>query len=236
MIKEGVFGIPGPQSEAVDRSILETTIAAAASMMNNTPYLESGPNSLLLAPADFLTPWRGAQPAVQSLPEHNLRSLADARITIIVRQEKLKELAIEEIRSSKSRFKSGRLKLGKNKSSPIVEVGGVVLLALDGKDPQLGVVTAASKRDVTVRYRSGRLASLPMGQCIPITPGGSNMTSRLNEAMSHFISLEVKKDKMLEIFSEKLKVLQEDLAQVPDIGKPVKTGSVHITVATLNMQ
>ena len=171
-------------------------------MLNNTPYLESGPNSLLLAPADFLTPWRGEQPQVQNLPEHGLRSLADARRSMIVRQEKLRELVTEEIRSSKSRFKSGTLKLGKNKSSPSVTVGGVVLLSLDGKGPQLGVVTAASKRDVTVRHRSGRVTSLPMGQCIPITPGGNNMTS----------SLEIKKDKMLEIFSEKLKMLQEDLA------------------------
>ena len=83
LIKEGVFGVPGPQSEAIDRSILETTIEAAVSMLNNTPYLESGPNSLLLAPADFLTPWRGAQPEVQSLPDHSLRSLADARRTMI---------------------------------------------------------------------------------------------------------------------------------------------------------
>ena len=79
LIKEGVFGMPGPQLEAVDRSVLETTILAAVSMMNNTPYLESGPNSLLLAPADFLAPWRGTQPEVQDLLEHNLRSLADAR-------------------------------------------------------------------------------------------------------------------------------------------------------------
>ena len=111
-----------------------------------------------------------------------------------------------------------------------------MLLALDSKSPQLGVVTAASVRDVAVRLRSGRIASLPMGQCIPITPERSNMTSRLNETMSHFISLEIKKDKMLEIFSEKLKVLQEDLAQVPDIGKPAKATSVHITVATLNIR
>merc|ERR1712055_118413 len=139
-----------------------------------------------------------------SLPEHNLRSLADARRAMIVRQEKLKELAIEEIRRSKSRFKSGRLKLGKNKSSPMVKVGGVVLLALDSKSPQLGVVTTASARDVTVRFRGGRVASLPMGRCIPVTPGRSNMTSRLNEPMYHFLSLEIKNDKMLEIFSEKL--------------------------------
>ena len=30
--------------------------------------------------------------------------------------------------------------------------------------------------------------------------------------------------------------MQEDLAQVPDIGKPAKSGSVHITVATLSIQ
>ena len=236
LIREGIFGTPGPQSEAIDRSILDTTIAAATNMMNNTPYLESGPNNLLLAPADFLTPWRGTQPEVQRLPEHDLRSLADARRTMIVRQEKLKELAVEEIRRSKSRFKSGRLKLGKNKSSPMVEVGGVVLLTLDSKTHQLGVVTTAGVRDVTVQFRGGRVASLPMGQCIPVTPGRNNMTSRLNEPMSHFLSLEIQRNKLLEIFSGKLNVLQEDLAQVPDIGKPAKTTSVHITVAALNIR
>ena len=94
LIKEGVFGVPGPQSidQPIHRSILETTIEAAVSMLNNTPYLESGPNSLLLAPADFLTPWKGEQPKVQNLPEHGLRSLADARRSMIVRQEKLREL------------------------------------------------------------------------------------------------------------------------------------------------
>ena len=150
LIKEGIFGIPGPQSEAIDRSILDTTIAAATNMMNNTPYLESGPNNILLAPADFLTPWRGAPPEVQELPEHNLRSLGDARRTMLENQEKLRELAVEEIRRSKSRFKAGKLKLGKNKSSPTVEVGSVVLLTLDSKTPQLGVVTMAGVRDVTV--------------------------------------------------------------------------------------
>ena len=48
--------------------------------------------------------------------------------------------------------------------------------------------------------------------------------------------MKVKKDRMLEIFTEKLRVMQEDLAQVPDIGKHAKSGSVHITVATLSIQ
>merc|ERR1711888_111216 len=116
----------------------------------------------------------------------------------------------------------------------MVEVGSVVLLTLDSKTPQLGVVTMVGVRDMTVRFRGGRMASLPVGQCIPITPGRNNMTSRLNEPMSHFLSLEIQKNKLLEIFSGKLNVLQEDLAQVPDIGKPAKTTSVQISVASLN--
>ena len=61
------------------------------------------------------------------------------------------------------------------------------------------------------------------------------MANRLNEPCSHFISLEVKNDGLLDIFKEKLRAMQEDLAQVPDIGKPTKSGSVHITVATLSI-
>ena len=48
MIKEGVFGMPGKQAEAVDRSMLETTILAATNMVNNTPYMECGPNQHLV--------------------------------------------------------------------------------------------------------------------------------------------------------------------------------------------
>ena len=62
------------------------------------------------------------------------------------------------------------------------------------------------------------------------------MTTRKNEPMSHFLSLEIQKNKLLEIFSRKLNALQEDLAQVPDIGKPTKTTSVHITVAALSIR
>ena len=62
------------------------------------------------------------------------------------------------------------------------------------------------------------------------------MANRLNEPCSHFISLEVKNDGLLDIFKEKLRAMQEDLAQVPDIGKPTKSEYVHITVATQEME
>ena len=97
-------------------------------------------------------------------------------------------------------------------------------------------MTTASVRDVTVRLRGGRVTALPIGQCVPVTPGRSNMNNRINEEMTHFLSFEIQKNKLLEVFSEKLKVLQEDMDQVPGIGKPAKTTSVHITVAALNIR
>ena len=39
LIKEGIFGIPGPQEETVDQSTLETAIQGAVRMVNNVlPY------------------------------------------------------------------------------------------------------------------------------------------------------------------------------------------------------
>ena len=49
--------------------------------------------------------------------------------------------------------------------------------------------------------------------------------------MSHFLSLEIQKNNLKEIFARKLTALQQDLAQYPGIGKPTKTTSVHVTVA-----
>ena len=59
------------------------------------------------------------------------------------------------------------------------------------------------------------------------------MTTRKNEPMTHFLSLEIQRNELLEIFSRKLNALQQDLAQWPGIGKPTKTTSVHVTVAAL---
>ena len=49
--------------------------------------------------------------------------------------------------------------------------------------------------------------------------------------MSHFLSLEIQKNNLKEIFARKLTALQQDLAQYPGIGKPTKTTLVHVTVA-----
>ena len=54
--------------------------------------------------------------------------------------------------------------------------------------------------------------------------------------MSHFLSLEIQRNELLEIFSRKLNALQQDLAQWPGIGKPTKTTSVHVTVAVLSLR
>ena len=80
------------------------------------------------------------------------------------------------------------------------------------------------------------MASLPVGQFIPIAPGRNNMTTRKNEPMTHFLSLEIQRNELLEIFSRKLNALQQDLAQWPGIGKPTKTTSVHVTVAVLSLR
>ena len=109
------------------------------------------------------------------------------------------------------------------------------MLSVDSKGPQLGVVISASERDVTVRHRSGKETSLPMGQCVPVTHGDNTMNNRVSEPMSHFISLEIRRDKLMEAFVERLQELQQDLSLVPNIGKPVKTASLHITMATLNI-
>ena len=55
MVRQMLFGLPGPQKTAVQWSQLITSLAAAASMLNNMPYLDES-NRLLLAPSNFLTP------------------------------------------------------------------------------------------------------------------------------------------------------------------------------------
>ena len=234
LIKEGIFGIPGPQQEPVDKSILETAILGATNMVNNTPYQDVGPNSTLLCPADFLTPWKGQEPEVQCLPENKLKSLLETRRKMIIKQEKLKEIMMEEIRNEVNRFRGGQLKLGNNKNSPNANVGGVVLLDLEGQTPQLGVAMAVSQRDVRVRKKNGSEVTLAIGQCVPITPGIS-MASREGETFTHFLSMEIRADEHLNAFQKNLKDLQSRMKEVSGVGKPSKPDSLHITMATIRV-
>ena len=71
--------MPGPQTEPVDRSLLETAMSGAVNMINNTPYTSVGIITLLLAPADTLTPWKGVNPSVQELPDLRLKKLVEVR-------------------------------------------------------------------------------------------------------------------------------------------------------------
>ena len=234
LIKEGIFGLPGPQQESVDRSMLETAILGATNMVNNIPYQDVGPNSTLLCPADFLTPWRGMEPEVHCLPENKLKSLMETRRRMIIKQEKLKEIMMEEISSETNRFRNGQLKLGSNKSSPSVNVGGVLLLDLEGRTPQLGVAVAVSQRDVRVRKKNGNEVTLAIGQCIPITPG-ARMVSREGEVFTHFLSMEIRIDEHLYAFQKTLKDLQGRLKEVSGVGKPSKPEALHITMATIKV-
>ena len=154
---------------------------------------------------------------------------------MIIKQEKLKEIMTEEIRSETNRFRSGRLKLGSNKSSPDVNVGGVVLLDLEGRAPQLGVAVAVSQRDVRVRKKNGNEVTLAIGQCIPVTPGVS-MASREGESFTHFLSMEIRVDEHLSTFQKTLKDLQGRLKEVSGVGKPSKPEALHITMATIKVE
>ena len=147
LIRQGIFGIPGPQQEAVDRSILETAIQGTTNMMNNTPYTRIGLNSTLMCPGDIMTPWKNQSPGVQDLPEIKLQTLLDAQRTMTIKQSKMRAIMTEELKLEVTRFKAGQLKLGCNKNSPQVSPGGVVVLDLAGQTLQLGVVLSVNQRE-----------------------------------------------------------------------------------------
>jgi hypothetical protein len=123
LIRQGIFGIPGPQQDAVDRSILETAVQGATNMMHNTPYTKIGLNSTLMCPGDIMTPWKNQSPGVQDLPETKLETLLDAQRTMTIKQSKMRAIMIEELKLEVTRFKAGQLKLGCNKNSPQVSRG-----------------------------------------------------------------------------------------------------------------
>ena len=68
IMKQVISGMPGPNRVLVPRDLLTTAILTATSIVNNTPYQEVVGSSRLLAPADFIAPWRAAPPSVKDLP------------------------------------------------------------------------------------------------------------------------------------------------------------------------
>ena len=217
LIRQGIFGIPGPQQEAVDRSILETAIQGATNMLNNTPYTRIGLNSSLMCPGDIITPWKNQNPGVQDLPEMKLQTLLDAQRAMTIRQSKMRTIMMEELRLEVTRFKAGQLKLGSNKNSPQISPGGIVLLELSGQTPQLGVVLSMNQRDIRVRKQNGGEASLALGQCIPITPSDNMWGTRQGESFTHFISMEFKQDETFKAFQKKVLELQERMSEVDGV-------------------
>ena len=97
----------------------------ATNTVNNILYLDLGENTRLLAPADFITPWRTDQPGVRAIPESNLSTLKGARRKLQVIQERMAQLVREEIQTSglDRRFRQARLKLGKNESGSDIAAG-----------------------------------------------------------------------------------------------------------------
>jgi 2'-5' RNA ligase len=155
-----------------------------------------------------------------------------------IKQDKMTEILWEETRTEVERYKPGNLKLGKNKSHPHphVTIGGVVMTELGGKPPCLGVVVGTTQRDAQIRFKRGT-RTVPLGQCVPIASSG-NMSSgtRIGETFSHFLSVEFDRQSLdFQMFTTKVKGMQDLLGDVAEIGKPVKQESLHITLAVLHM-
>ena len=198
IMKQVLSGLPGPQRVCVDRDILAAAMLRASSVVNNIPYLELGENTRLLAPADFITPWRTDQPGVRPVPESNLDSLKDAKRRLQIIQERMAQVVKEEIQTSglERRFRQARLRLGKNHSGADISVGDLVLIGLPNQPPEICRVESAEARDVTLRRLGGKLLQLPAGHCTNITPlaHAPKMASREGQAFTHFISMECTPD------------------------------------------
>ena len=230
--------MPGPQAETINRSILETAIQAAVSMVNNVPYSPIGDNHTLLSPADMVNPWRRHENQeeieVQRTPPSNLESLRKAKHILTIKQDQMRHLLFEETKCQLNRFKSGRLKLGKNKNSPSLDPGCVVLSDVGGTHPQLGVVLATDGRDAEIRFRSSTRV-LPVGHCTPIARGQENFKmNRVGEVFSHFVSLDFNSESPNhELFLARIKEIQDRIRGIQGIGKMVKGSALHITVGVL---
>ena len=130
-------------------------------------------NTRLLAPSDFITPWR-TSPGVRELPASTLKSLTEAKHHMDMTQEKIKHIVREEIITSPERFRQGRMKLGSNKTSPSAVTGDIVLTELPTQPQELGHVEFADSRNVTLHRADGRRLQLPLAACTVTTPTSLN--------------------------------------------------------------
>ena len=114
IMKQVVAGLPGPIWVSISRDLWSTAALTATNIVNNIPYQQVPGNVRLLAPADFVTPWRTMPPQVRDLPESNLKTLSEAKRTMDIIQERMRGIVKEEIQTLVERFKQGKLKLGIN--------------------------------------------------------------------------------------------------------------------------
>ena len=120
-------------------------------MLNNMPYLDDS-NRLLLAPSDFLTPWKHGSPSVQEIPVTKLKSLEEARRMLTTRQVHMRKIKAVEMATESSRFKNSFLKLGKNKKIESLTAGCVVLVNLkDHNGPEMGMVQSLDRGNVIIK-------------------------------------------------------------------------------------
>ena len=115
MVRQALFGLPGPQQTAVEWSQSEPSLVSAANMLNTMPHLD-GDNKLLLSPAHFITPCKFGSPSVQDILATKLKSLEEAKRILTVRQLNMRKIKKEEMATELSRFKQGYLKWGKTRN------------------------------------------------------------------------------------------------------------------------
>ena len=91
------------------------------------PFTSIGLHRTLLCPSDIINPWRVAggvpPPEVQEIPKTDLRTLAEARLFMIAKQTKMREILWEDTKTELERYKHRNLRLGRNKSRPLIAAG-----------------------------------------------------------------------------------------------------------------
>ena len=161
-----------------------------------------------------MNPWRRhenqGELEVQQTPPSNLESLRKAKHILTIKQDLMRHLLYEETKCQLNRFKSGRLKLGKNKNNPSIDPGSVILSEVGGTHPQLGVVLATDGKDAKVRFRTGAKV-MPVGHCTPIASSEENYKmSRIGEEFFHFVALEFNREsENHELFIARIKEIQD---------------------------